>query len=223
MVKIAPSILSADFSRLGDEIRDAVSAGADLIHIDVMDGHFVPNITVGPLVVKAIKKVSTVPLDVHLMIDEPERYLKTFADSGADLITVHAEVCTHLHRVIQTIGESGIKAGVAVNPSTPLCNIEFILPFIDVVLLMSVNPGFGGQRFIPQIIPKVKELARMIEENGYNISIEVDGGITSDNCVDVVSAGAEILVMGNAFYGSDDYHAVIRSVRERCMALGQRR
>ncbi len=216
MVKIAPSILSADFSRLGEEIKAAEDAGADLIHIDVMDGYFVPNITVGPLVVKAVKGIASIPLDVHLMIDEPHRYIKSFVDSGADSITIHSEACIHLHRTVQSVREFGIKAAVSINPATPLSDIEFILPFVDMVLLMSVNPGFGGQEFIPEIIPKIKRLRGMIEENGYKVSIEVDGGINPDNAVDVVAAGADILVMGNAFYGSDDYSAVIRTVREKC-------
>jgi len=214
MVKIAPSILSADFSRLGEEIRAAEDAGADLIHIDVMDGHFVPNITVGPLVVRAVKRVTSIPLDVHLMIDEPDRYIEAFVKSGADSLTVHAEACVHLHRSVQKIREQGVKAGVSINPATPLSDIEFVLPFIDMVLVMSVNPGFGGQEFIPEVIPKIRGLKEMITEGGYNVSIEVDGGINPDNSADVVSAGADILVMGNAFYGSDDYHAVIRAVRK---------
>lgn len=216
MIKIAPSILSADFLRLGEEIKAAEDAGADLIHIDVMDGHFVPNITVGPLVVKAVKGVASVPLDVHLMIDKPDRYIREFVESGADSLTVHSEVCTHLHRTVQNIKEFGIKAGVSINPATPLSDIEFILPFVDMVLVMSVNPGFGGQEFISEIIPKIKRLRKLIEDNDYSVSIEVDGGINPGNSVNVFSAGADILVMGNAFYGSDDYHAVIRSVRERC-------
>jgi len=215
MVRIAPSILSADFSRLGEEIKSAEDAGADLIHIDVMDGHFVPNITVGPLVVKAVKGVASIPLDVHLMIDEPDRYIEAFAQSGADLLTVHSEACIHLHRSVQNIREQGVKAGVSINPATPLSDIEFILPFIDMVLVMSVNPGFGGQEFIPEVVPKIKKLKEMIIEGGYDVSIEVDGGINPDNSVEVVSAGADILVMGNAFYGSDDYHAVVKAVREK--------
>jgi ribulose-phosphate 3-epimerase len=215
MVKIAPSILSADFSRLGEEIKAAEDAGADLIHIDVMDGHFVPNITVGPLVVSAVRRVTSIPLDVHLMIDEPDRYVKAFMQSGADTLTVHSEACYHLHRTVQSIKEQGVKAGVSINPATPLSDIEFILPFVDMILIMSVNPGFGGQEFIPEVVPKIRRLKEMILEGGYNVSIEVDGGVSPDNSVEVVSAGADILVMGNAFYGSDDYHAVIRSVREK--------
>lgn len=216
MVKIAPSILSADFSRLGEEIKAAEKAGADFIHIDVMDGHFVPNITIGPLVVKAVKKVATIPLDVHLMIESPDRYIKEFADSGADIITVHAEASVHLHRSIQNIKECGVKAAVSINPATPLNCIEFILPLVDMVLLMSVNPGFGGQKFIPEVLPKIKELKRIIVDNKFKAEIEVDGGVTIDNVAEVHKAGADIVVMGNAFYNSKDYAETVRIVRERC-------
>jgi ribulose-phosphate 3-epimerase len=216
MVKIAPSILSADFSRLGEEVKAAEKAGADYIHVDVMDGHFVPNITIGPLVVKAVKKAATIPLDVHLMIDEPDRYIKDFADSGADIITVHAEASAHLHRSIQNIKECGVKAAVSVNPATPLNSIEFIIPFVDMVLLMSVNPGFGGQKFIPEVLPKIKELKKIIVENKFKAEIEVDGGVTVDNVAEVNKAGADIVVMGNAFYNSRDYAETVRLVRERC-------
>lgn len=216
MVKIAPSILSADFSRLGEEIKSAEKAGADYIHVDVMDGHFVPNITIGPLVVKAVKKVATIPLDVHLMIESPDRYIKEFADSGADIITVHAEASVHLHRSIQNIKECGVKAAVSINPATPLNSIEFILPLVDMVLLMSVNPGFGGQKFIPEVLPKIKELKRIIVENKFKAEIEVDGGVTVDNVAEVNKAGADIVVMGNAFYNSKDYAETVRIVRERC-------
>ncbi|MEW6714108.1 MAG: ribulose-phosphate 3-epimerase [Nitrospirota bacterium] len=216
MVKIAPSILSADFSRLGEEIKAAEKAGADLIHIDVMDGHFVPNITIGPLVVKAVKKVAAISLDVHLMIESPDRYIKDFADSGADIITVHAEASTHLHRSIQNIKECGVKAAVSINPATSLSSIEFILPFVDMVLLMSVNPGFGGQKFIPEVLLKIKELKKIIVENKSKAEIEVDGGVTIDNVAEVNKAGADIVVMGNAFYNSKDYAETVRIVRERC-------
>jgi ribulose-phosphate 3-epimerase len=216
MVKIAPSILSADFSRLGEEVKAAEKAGADLIHVDVMDGHFVPNITIGPLVVKAVKKVATIPLDVHLMIESPDRYIKEFADSGADIVTVHAEASVHLHRSIQNIKECGVKAAVSINPATPLSSIEFILPFVDMVILMSVNPGFGGQKFIPEVLPKIKELKKIIVENKFKAEIEVDGGVTIDNVAEVNKAGADIVVMGNAFYNSKDYAETVRIVRERC-------
>lgn len=216
MVKIAPSILSADFSRLGEEIIAAEKAGADLIHLDVMDGHFVPNITIGPLVVKAVKKIASKPLDVHLMIEDPDHYIKEFADSGADIITVHEEVCRHLHRSIQNIKECGVKAAVSINPATPVRNIEDILPYLDMVLVMSVNPGFGGQSFIPEMLPKIELLKSIITEKNLRIEIEVDGGVKVDNVADVVNAGADIVVMGSAFYNSDDYAETVRKVRERC-------
>ncbi|MBI4849471.1 MAG: ribulose-phosphate 3-epimerase [Nitrospirae bacterium] len=216
MIKIAPSILSADFSRLGEQIKEAEKAGADLIHVDVMDGHFVPNITIGPLVVKAVKKVAALPLDVHLMIEDPDKYIKDFADSGADIITVHAEACVHLHRSIQNIKECGVKAAVSINPATPLSSIEFILPFVDMVLLMSVNPGFGGQKFIPEVLPKLKQLKNIITENKYKAEIELDGGVTVDNVAEIHKAGADIVVMGNAFYNSKDYAETVKIVRERC-------
>jgi len=216
MIKIAPSILSADFSRLGEQIKAAEKAGADLVHVDVMDGHFVPNITIGPLVVKAVKKSAAIPLDVHLMIEDPDKYIKDFAESGADIITVHAEACVHLHRSIQNIKECGVRAAVSINPATPLGNIELILPFVDMVLLMSVNPGFGGQKFIPEVLPKIEQLKRMIASGRFEIEIEVDGGVTVDNVAEVHRAGADIVVMGNAFYNSRDYAETVRLVRERC-------
>ncbi len=216
MVKIAPSILSADFSRLGEEIKAAEKAGADLIHVDVMDGHFVPNITIGSLVVKAVKKIASKPLDVHLMIENPDHYIKDFADSGADIITVHEEVCRHLHRSIQNIKECGVKAAVSINPATPVRNIEDILPYLDMVLVMSVNPGFGGQSFIPEMLPKIELLKSIITEKNLSIEIEVDGGVKVDNVADVVNAGADIVVMGSAFYHSDDYAETVKKVRERC-------
>jgi ribulose-phosphate 3-epimerase len=216
MVKISPSILSADFSRLGEEIKDAEKAGADLIHVDVMDGHFVPNITIGPLVVKAARKSASVPLDVHLMIEAPDNYIKEFAESGADIITVHEEASVHLHRTIQNIRECGVKAGVSLNPATPVSNIEFILPYIDMVLVMSVNPGFGGQKFIPEALSKIEALKNIIVERKLKIDIEVDGGVNTDNVADVVRAGADIVVMGSAFYNSDNYAETVKKVRERC-------
>ncbi len=214
MIKIAPSILSADFSRLAEEIEATEKAGADLIHVDVMDGHFVPNITVGPLVVSAVRKVARLPLDVHLMIDEPDRHLGSFVKAGADIITVHIEAAVHLHRTINWIKESGIKAGVSLNPATSLSSLDFILPDVDMVLLMSVNPGFGGQDFIPQIIDKIKRLREIIDSNGYKVEIEVDGGIKIDNALDVAGAGADILVMGSAFFESEAYAETIRKVRK---------
>lgn len=216
MVKIAPSILSADFARLGEDVTAAEKAGADLIHVDVMDGHFVPNITIGPLVVKAVKKIAKLPLDVHLMIENPDDYVNEFAQSGSDMITVHAEATVHLHRTIQNIRECGVKAGVSVNPATPLSNIEIVLPYVDMVLIMSVNPGFGGQEFIPDSLPKIRQLKKMIDERKLNVEIEVDGGVNTDNVADVVKAGADIVVMGSAFYNSEDYAETVKTVRKRC-------
>ncbi len=216
MVKIAPSILSADFSRLGEEVIAAEKAGADLVHVDVMDGHFVPNITIGPLVVKAVKKVTSIPLDVHLMIEDPDKYVRDFADSGADIITVHQEVSVHLHRTIQNIKECGVKVGVSINPATPVSSIEIVLPYVDMVLIMSVNPGFGGQKFIPEALAKIKQLRDIISRNNYRIEIEVDGGVNIDNVAEVVKAGADIVVMGSAFYNSRNYADTVKTVRERC-------
>ncbi len=216
MVKIAPSILSADFARLGEDITAAENAGADLIHVDVMDGHFVPNITIGPLVVKAVKKIAKLPLDVHLMIENPDDYVKEFAESGSDMVTVHAEATVHLHRTIQNIRECGVKAGVSVNPATPLSLIEIVLPYVDMVLIMSVNPGFGGQKFIPEALPKIRQLKKMIDERKLKVEIEVDGGVNTDNVADVVGAGADIVVMGSAFYNSEDYAETVKTVRKRC-------
>ncbi|MBI4842833.1 MAG: ribulose-phosphate 3-epimerase [Nitrospirae bacterium] len=216
MIKIAPSILSADFSRLGEEIKAAEAAGADLIHIDVMDGHFVPNITIGPLVVKAAKKSTSLPLDVHLMIEDPDKYIDDFADSGADIITVHAEASVHLHRSVQKIKERKVKAAVSLNPSTSLHELEFILPELDMVLLMSVNPGFGGQKFIPEVLPKIEMMKNILLDRGCKAEIEVDGGVTADNAAEVYKAGAGIVVMGSAFYNSGDYAKTVRLVRERC-------
>ncbi|NOZ69165.1 MAG: ribulose-phosphate 3-epimerase [Deferribacteres bacterium] len=216
MIKIAPSILSADFSRLGEEIKAAEEAGADLIHVDVMDGRFVPNITIGPPVVKYVKKAAGIPLDVHLMIEEPDRYIKAFSDSGADIITVHQETCVHLHRTIQSIKECNVKAAVSINPATPVGHIEPILSSVDMVLVMSVNPGFGGQEFIPESLQKIAHLKGMIDERNLSVEIEVDGGVNVDNVADVHRAGADIVVMGNAFYNSGDYAETVRTVRERC-------
>ncbi len=214
MVKIAPSILSADFSKLGDEIKEAEEAGADLIHVDIMDGHFVPNITIGPPVVKSIKKASTLPLDVHLMIDDPDRYIDAFAKAGSDMITIHAEASVHLNRSIHYIKNNGVKAAVSLNPATSLDVLDFILSEVDMVLLMSVNPGFGGQEFIPQTLYKIKRLKDIIRDKKYNVDIEVDGGINTHNAGDVIKAGADILVMGSAFFHADNYAEVIKAVRK---------
>ena len=214
MVKIAPSILSADFLRLGEEIKAAEAAGADLIHIDVMDGHFVPNITIGPAIVEAVKAVTALPLDVHLMIERPDRYLDDFINAGADYIAVHYEASVHLHRTIQQIKEKGKIAGVSLNPATPLGSLEDILPDIDFVLLMSVNPGFGGQKYIPHSTDKIRMLKNMLGEKGLPALIEVDGGVSPENAGVVAAAGADILVMGSAFFHSKDYRAIVKRIRE---------
>ncbi len=214
MVKIAPSILSANFIKLGEEIKAAEEAGADMLHIDIMDGHFVPNITIGPFIVESIRKITSLPLDVHLMIEEPDTYLKDFINAGADYLTVHLEASVHLHRTVQWIKEGGVKAGVSLNPATPIWSLENILPDIHLALLMSVNPGFGGQTFIPQVIDKIKTLKKFITEKGFSTLIEVDGGINIDNVKEVSSAGADVLVMGSAFFNSKDYKEIIKRVKE---------
>jgi ribulose-phosphate 3-epimerase len=202
-VKIVPSILSADFSRLGEQVREAVAAGADWIHVDVMDGHFVPNLTVGPLVVQALRPVTDLPLDVHLMIEQPERLIPEFAEAGADYLTVHVETCPHLHRTIQQIRELGVKPGVTLNPATPLWTLEEILPEVDLVLIMSVSPGFGGQSYIPSSTAKIAHLRRMLDERGLaGVELEVDGGIKPHNAAEVVGAGATALVVGSAVFNN---------------------
>jgi ribulose-phosphate 3-epimerase len=218
MGKIAPSILSADFTRLGDEVRGVERAGADYIHIDVMDGHYVPNITIGPMIVEAVKRSTKLPLDVHLMISNPDQYITIFRQSGADIITVHAEAVGHLHRSVQSIREVGARAGVSLNPATPLQPIEYVLGELDMVLLMTVNPGFGGQEFIPEVIPKIKRLREMIKEKGLNTEIEVDGGINLDTIGLVSEAGANIFVAGSAIFHSKDYSKTIRVMRDRIKA-----
>ena len=212
MIKIAPSILSADFARLGDEIRAATAAGAHLLHIDVMDGHFVPNITIGPPVVESIRKVTQLPLDVHLMIEDPDKFLKDFVAAGADILTVHYEATVHLHRSVQMIRESGIRAGVSINPATPVSSLDNILGDVDMVLVMSVNPGFGGQKFIPSALEKLKLLRRKIDEAGLSVLIEVDGGVKPENAKEIAAAGADILVMGSAFFNSGDYAATMEKM-----------
>lgn len=213
---IAPSILSADFSRLGDEIRAVAAAGADVIHIDVMDGHFVPNITIGPLVVAAVRKITDLPLDVHLMIENPDRYLDDFAAAGADWLTVHVEACIHLHRTVARIKELGKKAGVVLNPATSLATVEEILADVDLVMLMSVNPGFGGQSFIPATVDKIRHLKRMIDERNLKVGIEVDGGVSPQTMAAVSGAGANIFVAGSAVFGQDDYAKEIRDLKALC-------
>ncbi|OGW23962.1 MAG: ribulose-phosphate 3-epimerase [Nitrospirae bacterium GWB2_47_37] len=213
MVRIAPSILSADFMRLGDEIKAAEAAGADMLHLDIMDGHFVPNITIGPGVVEAVRKVTSLPLDVHLMIENPDKFVGDFVKAGADYITVHAEASVHMHRTVQLIKENGVKAGVSINPATPLWSLDDILADLDMALLMSVNPGFGGQAFIPFVLNKVKALKGIIKEKGLSVLIEVDGGVKPDNAKEVASAGADILVMGSAFFNSEDYGVLMKKLR----------
>jgi ribulose-phosphate 3-epimerase len=214
-IRIAPSILASDFSRLGDEIRAAEAAGADSIHVDVMDGRFVPNITIGPMVVAAVRKVTKLPLDVHLMIVEPERYIDAFAEAGADLLTVHAEATPHLHRLVQHIRSLGKRAGVALNPHTPLSPLDVILPDLSLVLVMSVNPGFGGQQFIEAVVPKIRALRDEITRRKLNVDIEVDGGITPETSRIVVDAGANVLVAGSAVFKAPDYRQAIAALRVR--------
>ena len=199
-VKIAPSILSADFARLGEQVSEATDAGADYIHLDVMDGRFVPNITFGPVVVESLKSYTNLPLDAHLMIVEPERRISDFIQAGVDHVTVHAEACTHLHRVIQQIKDGGCRAGVALNPATPISAIEEALPFLDIVLILTVNPGFGGQTLIPEVLDKVSRLRAIIDERGYEVEVEVDGGVNARTAADVVNAGADTLVAGSAVF-----------------------
>ncbi len=209
---VAPSILSADFARLGEEIADVQAKGADWIHVDVMDGHFVPNITIGPLVVAAARRATTLPLDVHLMIERPDRYLADFAEAGADWLCVHAEACPHLHRSVQAIRELGVKAGVALNPHTPGSVLDYLLPQLDLVLVMTVNPGFGGQTFIEAALPKISRLRERIDAEGLATLIQVDGGVKPDNAGRVFGAGAHVLVAGSAVFGADDRAAAIRGV-----------
>lgn len=214
MVLIAPSILSADFARLGEEVSALAAAGADWVHVDVMDGRFVPNITIGPPVVAAVDNVTDLPLDVHLMIEEPERYLAPFAKAGADILTVHAEASVHLHRTLQEIRGLGVKAGVSINPATPVCAIEHVLELADLVLVMSVNPGFGGQTFIPSALGKIEALAKLKEERGYGYIIEVDGGINASTCAEVTRAGAGAVVAGNYIFSEKPYDKPIVKLRE---------
>ncbi len=211
---ISPSILSADFTRLGEEVRAVQEAGADWIHIDVMDGHFVPNITIGPIVVSAVKKIADIPLDVHLMISDPDAYLEHFHAAGADILTVHPEATHHLHRTLTRIRELGMRTGAALNPSTGLEVVEYVLAELDVVMIMTVNPGFGGQSFIPSMIPKVRALRKLIEKTGRDILIEVDGGVSPKTAPDLAQAGADVFVAGTAVFGNPPYGEIIRKLRE---------
>lgn len=213
MVKIAPSILSADFSKLGEEIKDVEMGGADLIHVDVMDGHFVPNITIGPLIVEAIRPVTKLPLDVHLMIENPDQYIEAFAKAGADYLTVHVEACKHLHRTISYIKSLGVKAGVVLNPATPVEMIQHIIEDVDMVLFMTVNPGFGGQAFIPSVLEKVTQLKEMAEAKNHHLEIEVDGGVNEETAKLCIQAGATVLVAGSAVYNKSDRGKAIAALR----------
>ncbi|MEK4024177.1 ribulose-phosphate 3-epimerase [Sporosarcina sp. FSL W7-1283] len=213
MVKIAPSILAADFSKLGEEVKEVEKAGAELIHIDVMDGHFVPNITMGPIVVEALRPLTKLPLDVHLMIENPDAYIESFAKAGADYITVHVEACRHLHRTLQLIKSTGAKPGVVLNPHTPVDLIMHVLEDVDMVLFMTVNPGFGGQSFIESVVPKVKQLSEIISARGLSIEIEIDGGINEETIKPCVEAGATIFVAGSAIYNQKDRAKALQAIK----------
>ncbi len=214
MIKLAPSILSADFARLLEDVKKVENAGCEYLHIDVMDGHFVPNITLGPQVVKSLRKDVNMVFDAHLMIENPDNYIKDFVDAGCDIIVVHQEACKHLHRTIQNIKSYGIKVGVSLNPATPIESIKHILEDIDMVLIMTVNPGFGGQSFIEGMIPKIEELKALIDNRELNIDIQVDGGIKPNNVDKVVKAGANVIVAGSAIFNSDDIQATVNLFRE---------
>ena len=213
MIKIAPSILAANFAKLGQEVKEVEAAGAELIHIDVMDGHFVPNISFGSIVLDAIRPLTSLPLDVHLMIENPDQYIEQFAKAGADYITVHVEACRHLHRTIQLIRSYGVKPGVVLNPHTPIESIQHVLEDIDMVLFMTVNPGFGGQKFISSVVPKIAALSKIIKERGLTIYIEIDGGITAETIVPCAEAGANIFVAGSAIYNQEDRAAALQQIK----------
>jgi ribulose-phosphate 3-epimerase len=215
MKLIAPSILSADFTRLREEIQAVEAAGADWIHADVMDGHFVPNITFGPMLVEAVRRTTRLPIDVHLMIAEPERYIADFAKAGATCISVHVETCIHLNRTIQLIRDAGVRPGVVLNPATPVESLRWILEYVDFVLVMSVNPGFGGQAFIPNSLAKIKTLRQLATEKGRQTLIEIDGGVSVKTIADIAAAGADVFVAGSAIFGSKDYAATIRGLRDK--------
>ena len=214
MIKLAPSILSADFARLLEDVKKVEKAGCEYLHIDVMDGHFVPNITLGPAIVKSLRKDVNMVFDAHLMIENPDNYIKEFADAGCDIIVVHQEACTHLHRTIQNIKSHGVNAGVALNTATPIETIKYVLEDVDMVLLMSVNQGFGGQSYIPVVKKKIKELRALIDEMGLDIDIEVDGGVKPSNISEVVNAGANVIVAGSAIFNAGDIDEAVKSLRE---------
>ncbi|HWV57724.1 MAG TPA: ribulose-phosphate 3-epimerase [Longimicrobiales bacterium] len=221
-LRLAPSILSADFARLGDCVREAADAGADWIHVDVMDGHFVPNITIGPPVVAAVRRVTDLPLDVHLMIENPDRYLESFRDAGADLLTVQVEAAVHLHRTVERIRDLGMRPGVAVNPGTPLSALEEILPYVDLVLIMSVNPGAGGQRYIPSSTEKIARLRRILDDRGlWGVELEVDGGVSPETAPEIVAAGASVLVAGSSVYSSRGSVAENIAALRAAMRIGE--
>lgn len=217
MIKLAPSILSADFSNLLEDVKKVENAGCEYLHIDVMDGHFVPNITIGPLVVESLRKHSNMVFDTHLMIENPDNYIEAFAKAGSDLIVVHQEACKHLHRTIQGIKNLNVKAGVALNPATPVETIKHVLKDLDMVLIMTVNPGFGGQSFIEGMLDKIKELRSMIKDMGFEVDIQVDGGIKEENIHKVVEAGANIIVAGSAIFGSNDIPQTVKNLRENSL------
>ena len=215
MKLIAPSILSADFTRLGDDIRAVEAAGADWIHADIMDGHFVPNISFGPMLVQAVRSTTRLPIDVHLMISDPDPYIAAFAKAGASYISVHVETCIHLNRTIQLIRNAGVRPGVVLNPATPVESLHWIIEYVDLILVMSVNPGFGGQAFIPNSLDKIKALREMIAEKGLKTLIEIDGGVSDQTIAAIAAAGADVFVAGSAIFSSRDYSATIRSLREK--------
>ncbi|WP_226658329.1 ribulose-phosphate 3-epimerase [Pseudalkalibacillus hwajinpoensis] len=214
MIKIAPSILASDFARLGEEVKDVEAAGADYIHVDVMDGHFVPNITIGAPIVRALRPVTSLPLDVHLMIENPDQYIEEFAEAGADILTVHAEACPHLHRTIQLIKSKGVKAGVVINPATPVDAIKHVIEDVDLVLLMTVNPGFGGQAFIERVLSKITETRQLADSLGVTPEIEVDGGVNAETARACIEAGATVLVAGSAIYNQTDRKLAIDQIRQ---------
>jgi ribulose-phosphate 3-epimerase len=213
--KISPSILSADFSRLGEEVKAVEKAGADSIHVDVMDGHFVPNITVGPLIVETVHRITSLPLDVHLMIQNPDDFLESFIEAGANILTIHVEAVVHLHRTLTEIKKKGALAGISLSPATPLCAVEPALEYADLALVMTVNPGFGGQEFIPSILPKIEQLRRLIDEKGWKLELEVDGGIKIENIGQVAKAGADVFVSGSGLFKTADYGKTITTMRNQ--------